>query len=88
MYGYDQQKLNNYGNALNAIAGNFAGSSTSGANPAYKPRTVGGAVASGVGGAPAVGAIRAAIAGGASGSEVPGWGTAIGAVAGLASYYL
>jgi len=87
-YGYGQQQLANYGNALNSISGNFTGSATSGLNPAYKPRTVGGGVAAGVGGAAAGGAIGAAIAGGASGSVVPGWGTAIGAAAGLASYYL
>lgn len=87
-YGYDQQRLNNYGNALNSVAGNFQGSSTSGANPAYKPRTAGGAVAAGASGAAAGGAIGAMAAGGASGSVLPGWGTAIGAAAGLASYYL
>lgn len=87
-YGYDQQRLANYGNALNSTSGQFSGSATSGLNPAYKPRTVGGGVAAGVGGAAAGGAIGAAIAGGASGSVVPGWGTAIGAAAGLASYYL
>lgn len=87
-FGYDQQRLTNLGNALNSTAGQFQGSATSGLNPAYKPRTVGGAVASGVGGAAAGGAIGAAIAGGSAGSVAPGWGTAIGAVAGLASYYL
>lgn len=82
-YGYDQQRLNNYGNALNSISGNFQGSSTSGANPAYKPRTAGGAAAAGLGGA-ATGAYI--------GSVVPGIGTAIGAVAGgvlgAGAYYL
>jgi hypothetical protein len=87
-YGYDQQRLANFGNALNSTAGQFAGSATSGLNPAYKPRTVGGAVASGAGGAAAGGALGAAIAGGSAGSVAPGWGTAIGAGIGLASYYL
>lgn len=87
-YGYDQQRLANYGNALNSVAGQFQGSATSGLNPAYKPRTVGGAVAAGAGGAATGGAIGAAIAGGSAGSVAPGWGTAIGAAAGLASYYL
>lgn len=87
-YGYDQQRLANYGNALNSTAGQFQGSATSGLNPAYKPRTTGGAIAAGAGGAAAGSAIGAAIAGGSAGSAVPGWGTAIGAAAGLASYYL
>jgi hypothetical protein len=82
-YGYDQQKLNNYGNALNAVSGNFTGSAVTGANPAYKPRTVGGAATSALGGA---------ATGAALGSVVPGIGTAIGAVAGgvmgAAGYYL
>lgn len=87
-YGYDQQRLANYGNALNSVAGQFQGSATSGLNPAYKPRTAGGALAAGAGGAATGGAIGAAIAGGTAGSAAPGWGTAIGAAAGLASYYL
>jgi hypothetical protein len=88
-YGYSQQKLNNYGNALNAIAGNFSGSSTSGANPAYKPRTAGGAAVSGLGGAAAGASLGAAIGGGAAtGSAAGPWGAAIGAGVGLASYYL
>lgn len=87
-YGYDQQRLANYGNALNSTAGQFQGSATSGLNPAYKPRTVGGGVAAGASGAAAGGAIGSMIAGGSAGSVAPGWGTAIGAAAGLASYYL
>lgn len=50
-YGYDQQRLANYGNALNSTAGQFAGSATSGANPAYKPKTTGGGIAATAGGA-------------------------------------
>ncbi|WP_448098148.1 hypothetical protein [Luteibacter yeojuensis] len=89
MFGYDQQKLANYGNALNSIAGNFQSTATSGLNPAYKPRTAGGAVASGVGGAAAGASLGAAIGGGAAtGSTAGPWGAAIGAAAGLASYYL
>ncbi|SFE40369.1 hypothetical protein SAMN02799615_00963 [Dyella marensis] len=87
-YGYAQQQLNNYGNALNSISGNFTGSATSGLNPAYKPRTAGGALASAGGGAAAGGAIGSMIAGGAAGSVAPGWGTAIGAGVGLLGYYL
>ncbi|HVI55486.1 MAG TPA: hypothetical protein VM621_10605 [Luteibacter sp.] len=82
-YGYGQQQLANYGNALNSISGNFAGSATTGANPAYKPRTVGGAATSALGGA---------ATGAAIGSVVPGIGTAIGAIGGgivgAAGYYL
>jgi len=82
-YGYDQQRLANYGNALNSTSGQFASSATTGANPAYKPRTTGGALASAGAGA-ATGAYL--------GSVVPGIGTAIGAVAGgilgAGSYYL
>lgn len=82
-YGYDQQKTNNYGNALNAVAGNFTGSSVTGANPAYKPRTTGGGIA-------AVGS--GALSGAAMGSVIPGFGTAAGAVVGgamgAAGYYL
>jgi hypothetical protein len=87
-YGYDQQRLANYGNALNSIAGNFASSATSGLNPAYQPRTAGGAVASGAAGAAAGSAIGSAIAGGTTGSTAGPWGAVIGGVAGLASYYL
>lgn len=82
-YGYGQQQINNYGNALNAVSGQFQGSATTGANPAYQPRTVGGAATSALGGA---------ATGAALGSVVPGIGTAIGAVAGgvmgAAGYYL
>jgi hypothetical protein len=74
-YGYDQQKINNYGQALNSISGNFSSQSATGANPAYKPRTAGGALASTAGGA-------------AAGSAFGPWGTVIGGAAGLASYYL
>jgi hypothetical protein len=88
-YGYGQQQLNNYGNALNSISGNFTGSATSGLNPAYKPRTAGGAAVSGLGGAAAGASLGAAIGGGAAtGSTAGPWGAAIGAAAGLASYYL
>jgi hypothetical protein len=88
-YGYDQQRLANYGNALNSISGNFQGSATSGLNPAYKPRTAGGAAVSGLGGAAAGASLGAAIGGGAAtGSTAGPWGAAIGAAAGLASYYL
>jgi hypothetical protein len=74
-YGYDQQKLNNYGNALNSISGNFQGQATTGANPAYKPRTTGGALASAGSGAMA-------------GSYWGPWGALAGGVIGGASYYL
>jgi hypothetical protein len=74
-YGYDQQKLNNYGNALNSISGNFQGSSATGANPAYKPRTAGGALAAGASGALA-------------GSSFGPWGALIGGVVGAGAYYL
>lgn len=74
-YGYDQQKLNNYGNALNSISGNFQGSSVTGANPAYKPRTAGGALAAGASGA-------------AAGSSFGPWGALIGGVVGAGAYYL
>lgn len=87
-YGYGQQQLANYGNALNSISGNFTGSATSGLNPAYKPHTVGGGIAAGAGGAAAGSAIGSAIAGGATGSTAGPWGAAIGAGVGLASYYL
>lgn len=75
-YGYDQQKLANYGNALNSVQGAFQGSSTTGLNPAYQPRSAGGALTSAAGGAAAGTAI------------MPGWGTAIGGAAGLLGYYL
>lgn len=82
-YGYDQSKINNYGNALNAASGNFVGSSTTGANPAYQPRTAGGALAAAGSGA-AMGA--------ALGTAFPVVGNVIGGVvggvAGAASYYL
>lgn len=82
-YGYDQQKLNNYGNALNSISGNFQGSATTGANPAYKPKTAGGAATAALGGA---------ATGAAIGSVVPVIGTGIGAIGGAivgaGSYYL
>lgn len=82
-YGYDQQRLANLGNALNSSAGNFTSSATTGANPAYKPRTAGGAAASAAGGA---------LSGAAAGSVIPGLGTVaggvIGGIGGLASYYL
>lgn len=88
-FGYDQQKLANYGNALNSISGNFQSSATSGLNPAYKPRTAAGAAVSGLGGAAAGASLGAAIGGGAAtGSTAGPWGAAIGAAAGLASYYL
>ncbi|MBB3226991.1 hypothetical protein FHW69_001592 [Luteibacter sp. Sphag1AF] len=75
-YGYDQQRLANYGNALNSTSGSFQSTATTGANPAYRPKTAGGALAS-------------AGAGAAAGSQIyPGWGTAIGAAAGALSYYL
>jgi hypothetical protein len=82
-YGYDQQKLNNYGNALNSISGNFQGSATTGANPAYKPKTAGGAATAALGGA---------ATGAAVGSVVPVIGTGIGAIGGAivgaGAYYL
>jgi len=88
-YGYDQQRLNNYGNALNSISGNFQGSATTGANPAYKPRTAGGAAVAGLGGAAAGASIGSAIGGGAAAGSTAGpWGAVIGAGVGLASYYL
>lgn len=87
-YGYDQSRLNTLGDSLNSFSGNFRGSQTTGNNPAYSPRTLGGGVAAGAGGAAAGGAIGAAIAGGAAGSVLPGWGTAIGAGVGLLGYYL
>ena len=88
-YGYDQQRLNNYGNALNSISGNFIGSATSGANPAYKPKTAGGAAVAGLGGAAAGASIGSAIGGGAAAGSAGGpWGAVIGAGVGLASYYL
>jgi hypothetical protein len=74
-YGYDQQKLNNYGNALNAVSGSFQGSSTTGANPAYQPKTAGGALAS-------------AGAGAAAGSMFGPWGAVAGGVIGAGTYYL
>lgn len=82
-YGYQQQQLNNYGNALNAIAGNFTGSATTGLNPNYQARTAGGGIASAAGGA---------LTGAAAGSVIPGLGTVaggvIGGAAGLLGYYL
>ncbi|MGN6479875.1 hypothetical protein [Luteibacter sp.] len=88
-YGYDQQRLANFGNALNSTAGQFQGSATSGLNPAYKPRTVGGGVASGAAGAAAGASIGSAIGGGAAAGSTAGpWGALIGAGVGLASYYL
>lgn len=74
-YGYDQQRLNNVGQALNATSGNFQSSATTGPNPAYKAKTAGGALASAAGGA-------------AAGSAFGPWGTAIGGVLGAGSYYL
>ncbi|WNL47915.1 hypothetical protein RKE25_09915 [Dyella sp. BiH032] len=88
-YGYDQQRLANFGNALNSVAGQFQGTATTGLNPAYKPRTAGGAIASGVGGAAVGASLGASIGGGAAAGSTAGpWGAAIGAAAGLASYYL
>lgn len=82
-YGYQQQQINNYGNALNAVSGNFTGSSTTGANPAYQPRTAGGAATS---------ALSGAATGAALGSVIPGLGTAVGGVVGgvvgAGAYYL
>lgn len=75
-YGYQQQQLSNYGNALNAISGNFTGSATTAANPNYQAKTAGGALTATAGGAAAGTAI------------MPGWGTAIGAGVGLLGYYL
>lgn len=75
-YGYGQQQISNYGNALNAVSGQFQGQATTGANPAYQPKTAGGALGAAAGGAAAGTAI------------MPGWGTAIGAAAGAAMYYL
>lgn len=75
-YGYDQQKLANYGNALNSVQGAFQGSSTTGLNPAYQPRSTGGALSSAAGGALA-------------GASVGGpWGAAIGGGLGLLGYYI
>lgn len=75
-YGYDTQRLNNLGQALNSVQGGFQSQAVTGPNPNYHPRTAGGAMAS-------------AAAGAAAGSQIyPGWGTAIGAVAGAAMYYL
>jgi hypothetical protein len=74
-YGYDQQRLANFGNALNSTSGQFASTATTGANPAYKPKTAGGALAS-------------AGAGAAAGASFGPWGAAIGGVVGAASYYL
>jgi len=87
-YGYDQQRLANFGNALNSVAGQFQGTATSGTNPAYKPRTAGGAIASGASGAAAGSAIGSMMAGAQAGSAGSYWGAGIGALAGLASYYL
>jgi len=71
------------GQALNSVQGAFHGQSTTGLNPAYQPRTVGGALTSAGGGA---------ATGAAIGSIVPGIGTAVGGVvggaAGLLGYYL
>lgn len=57
------------------MSGQFTGSSTSGANPAYKPRTAGGALAS-------------AGAGAATGAMFGPWGAVAGGAIGAASYYL
>jgi len=82
-YGYDQQRLANMGQALNSVQGAFQGQQTTGLNPAYRGRTGGGALASGLGGA---------ATGAALGSVVPGIGTAAGAIGGgaigLLGYYL
>lgn len=86
-YGYQQQQLNNYGNALNAVSGNFTGSATTGLNPAYQPRTAGGAIASAGGGALA-GASTGAMIGAAGGPIGAGGGALIGGAAGLLGYYL
>lgn len=75
-YGYDQQRLANMGQALNSVQGAFQGQQTTGLNPAYKPRSTGGALASAAGGA-------------ATGMAVGGpWGAAIGGGVGLLGYYL
>ncbi|UPG96338.1 hypothetical protein [Luteibacter aegosomatissinici] len=87
MYGYDQQRLANLGNALNSSAGNFTSSATSGLNPAYKPRTAGGAVAAAGGGALA-GAATGATIGAAGGPIGAGAGAVIGGGLALAGYYL
>jgi phage tail tape-measure protein len=86
-YGYDQQRLNNYGNALNSVAGNFQGSSTSGTNPAYKPRTAGGAAAA-VGGGALAGAATGATIGAAGGPIGAGAGALIGGGLAAMGYYL
>jgi len=86
-YGYAQQQLNNYGNALNAISGNFTGSATTGLNPNYKPRSVGGALASAGGGAMS-GAAAGAMWGAAGGPIGAGTGALIGGGMGLLGYYL
>lgn len=86
-YGYGQQQLANYGNALNSISGNFTSSATSGLNPAYKPRTAGGAVAA-VGGGALAGAATGATIGAAGGPIGAGAGALIGGGLAAAGYYL
>jgi hypothetical protein len=86
-YGYDQQRLANMGQALNSVQGAFQGSSQTGLNPLYQPRTAGGAIASAGGGALA-GAATGATIGAAGGPIGAGGGALIGGAAGLLGYYL
>lgn len=76
------------GQALNSVQGAFQGQQSVGLNPAYKARSAGGALASGLGGAATGSAIGSAIGGGAAGSMAGPYGAAIGAGMGLLGYYL
>lgn len=82
-YGFQQSQLGSMGDVLSAASGTYRGQTSTAPNPAYQPRSLGGALTSAGGGA---------ATGAAIGSIVPGIGTGIGAVAGgaagLLGYYL
>lgn len=75
-YGYKQSQLGSMGDVLSAASGTYRGQTSTAPNPAYQPKTAGGAATAAAGGAAAGTAI------------MPGWGTAIGAGVGLLGYYL
>jgi hypothetical protein len=81
---YDTESPFSRGEKLLGLAGETT-SRMDKKEPGAPPKTIGGGLMSGLGGA-GVGA--AITSGAAAGSVVPVWGTAIGAAVGLAAYYL
>jgi hypothetical protein len=85
---YEQQgwPVQNLDILLSGVGGVPYGTSSQGAaTPSYTPQTrnpITGAIGGAASGAALGGALGSAAAGAAAGSVIPGWGTAIGAVAG------